>query len=180
MMPNAEIGMGFKWPVARSLTIAVSAQSLWDVISAPGHLERCHPFCAANPVTRWSGAASIDEVHYLNGLVFERRFCGWETGIGYDLEIGVKYGKTSHVSWRLSPAAPGACVLGLTVYPFLLQNLPAAIRWFPYRWRVQPMLESYLDSVLKGVAWYSMRGEPVPRNQFGRHPWFSAKDSGTH
>ena len=36
------------------------------------------------------------------------------------------------------------------------------------------MLSSYLGSVLGGVAWYAERGEPVPRDAFGRHPWFSA------
>jgi hypothetical protein len=37
------------------------------------------------------------------------------------------------------------------------------------------MLKKYLESVVRGFEWYVMRGEPVPRNQFGRHPWFSAQ-----
>ncbi len=54
----------------------------------PGNLEPCHPFCLKNPVEHWPGPESRDEVHYLNGLVFERRFCRWLDGAGYDLEIG--------------------------------------------------------------------------------------------
>jgi hypothetical protein len=29
-------------------------------------------------------------------------------------------------------------------------------------------------SVGKGFEWYVTRGAPVPRDQFGKHPWFSA------
>jgi len=55
----------------------------------------------------------------------------------------------------------------------VLQGLPVAIRWLPYLLRVRPLLKSYLSSVVRGYEWYVIRGEPVPRNQFGSHPWFS-------
>ena len=32
-----------------------------------------------------------------------------------------------------------------------------------------------LVMVTRGFEWYVTRGEPVPRNQFGPHPWFSAR-----
>jgi hypothetical protein len=37
------------------------------------------------------------------------------------------------------------------------------------------MLRRYLSSVTRGVEWWVTRGEPVPRNQFGSHRWFSEK-----
>ncbi|UCG72854.1 MAG: hypothetical protein JSV45_00260 [Chromatiales bacterium] len=143
----------------------------------PGNLEICHPFCVKNPVHVWPGPDSRDEVHYLNGWIYERRFCRWIDGTGYDLEIGKAGGSQSWVSWRISPVDERRCTLRITVYPHVFQNLPVAIRWLPYLVRVRPMLKSYLDSVIKGFAWYLARGEPVPRNQFGRHPWFSAPGS---
>ena len=142
----------------------------------PGNLEPCHPFCAANPVHTWPGPESHDEVHYLSGRVYERRFTNWIDGIGYDLEIGRPGGRTSSVSWRITPEGDEACTLTITVYPYVLQHLPVAIRWIPHLARVRPVLESYLSSVTRGFEWHVTRGEAVPRNQFGTHPWFSASD----
>ena len=88
---------GFKWPVAFDQPISAPAEKVWDAISMPGNLELCHPFCKKNPVEVWPGPDSRDEVHYLNGLIFERQFCGWIDGIGYDLNIGMRGGATSFV-----------------------------------------------------------------------------------
>ena len=65
-------------------------------------------------------------------------------------------------------------LLRIAVYPHLLQNIPPAIRWLPHLLYVGPLLRRYLSSVARGFEWYVTRGEAVPRNQFGRHPWFSA------
>ncbi len=177
---SREPGPGFRWPVAVARSIAVPVESLWAAISEPGNLERCHPYCARNPVAVWPGERSRDEVHYLNGLVFERRFQRWIDGKGYDLEIGRRGGPTSHVSWRIAAQAPGRSSLRITVYPHLLQRLPAAIRWLPHWLRLRPMLRAYLASVVNGFEWYLTRGEAVPRNQFGAHPWFSRRARRRH
>ncbi len=140
----------------------------------PGNLEPCHPFCAQNPVEVWLGEESRDVVHYLSGWEYERRFCQWIDGIGYDLEIGRTGGSKSFVSWRIVPLDSHNCILRITVYPHILQNIPFTFRWFPHILYFGPKLRSYLSSVTKGFEWYVTRGEPVPRNQFGRHPWFSA------
>lgn len=164
----------FRWPVAAAQTIAAPANEVWEAISTPGNLELCHPFCASNPVEVWPGADSRDAVHYLSGWMYERRFLRWHEGTGYDLEIGRPGGSTSAVSWRITPVDNSSCVLKITVYPHVLQNWPAIVRWIPYLLRLRPLLRKYLDSVVRGFEWYVVRGEPVPRNQFGRHPWFSA------
>ena len=164
---------GFKWPISVGRSIAEPAGKVWQAISAPGNLEKCHPFCAGNPVQVWPGANARDEVHYLSGWVFERRFLRWIDGVGYDLEIGRQGGSTSLVSWRISSTEPRSCVLRIAVYPHALQRVPVVLRWIPHTLRLRPMLRSYLSSVTAGFEWYVMRGEPVPRNQFGTHPWFS-------
>lgn len=174
-MPNEKSFSQLQWPVASEQMIAAPAQEVWNAISRPGNLKLCHPFCASNPVQVWPGPDSRDEVHYLSGWVYERRFLRWHDGIGYDLEIGRRGGGTSSVSWRITPVDENSCVLRITVYPDILQNWPTAVRWIPYLLRLRPMLKKYLESVVRGFEWYVMRGEPVPRNQFGRHPWFSAR-----
>lgn len=141
----------------------------------PGNLEVCHPFCAGNPVHAWPGAESRDEIHYLSGWVFERQFLRWYEGVGYDLEIGRRDGRRSFVSWRIVPVDDGHCRLSIAVYPFALQNVPMAVRWLPHLLYLRPILRRYLSAVLEGFEWYVTRGEPVPRNHFGRHPWFSER-----
>ncbi len=170
----------YKWPVAVEQRIEAPVDKVWNTISMPGNLEHCHPFCVKNPVQVWPGEGSQDEVHYLSGWIFERRFCRWIDGVGYDLEIGRRGGGSSFVSWRIMPVDYHECVLRIAVYPHALQNLPVTIRWIPHILRLGPMLRKYLLSVVKGFEWYIVRGEPVPRNQFGIHTWFSAPKIDTH
>ena len=120
---------GFKWPVTVAQPIKAPAGRVWDAISMPGNLEPCHPFCARNRVEVWPGEGSRDEVHYLSGWVFERRFCRWINGVGYDLEIGTRGGKSSFVSWRILPVNNGNCTLRIAVYPHLLQDAPVAVSY---------------------------------------------------
>jgi hypothetical protein len=167
---------GFKWPVAVEQVIAAPAREVWNVISRPGSLEMCHPFCARNPVQLWSGAESRDEVHYLSGWVYERRFLRWHEGAGYDLEIFRRDDALASVSWRIAPVDEQVCKLRITIYPYVLQQYPLLVRWLPHLLRLRPMLNTYLSSIVKGFEWYITRGEPVPHNQFGRHPWYSASE----
>ena len=165
----------FKWPVSAERKIAAPAQAVWDAISLPGNLELCHPFCAANPVKVWPGSRSQDEVHYLSGWVYERQFCRWIEGVGYDLRIGRKGGKKSAVYWRITPISDDSCKLRITVCSAALQGLPGIIRWVPHLLWLRPLLRRYLLSVVKGFEWHIIHREPVPRNAFGTHPWFSAR-----
>lgn len=165
---------GFKWPIGVVQPIKAPAREVWRVISTPGNLEQCHPFCRENPVQVWPGEDSRDEVHYLSGWIYMRIFCRWIEGVGYDLKIGREGGGQSFVSWRIKPIDDHNCSLRITVYPHTFQNLPAAMRWVPHALYIRPKLRSYLSSVTRGFEWVLTRGEPVPRDQFGKHPWFSA------
>lgn len=176
-MPEEQSEQGFKWPVAAERPILAPAQKIWEAMSTPRNLELCHPFCEKNPVHVWPGPDSRDEVHYISGWVYERRFRQWIEGVGYDLEIGRRGGGTSFVSWRILPDDNRSCTLRIVVYPHILQNVPVAIRWLPHWLHLRPRLKTYLESVVRGFEWYVTRGEPVPRNQFGTHPWFSAPQS---
>jgi hypothetical protein len=147
----------YRWPVVVSQPIKAPAEKVWDVISMPGNLEPCHPFCSTNPVQVWPGEGSRDKIHYLSGWIYERQFCRWIDGVGYDLEIGRSGGGKSFVSWRIKSLDNQNCRLKIAVYP-----------------HIRPMLRRYLSSVTRGFEWYISCGKPVPRNHFGEHPWFSA------
>ena len=76
----------YKWPVSLGKVIDFSSDEVWRTISMPGNLEKYHPFCLQNQIIKWPGVDSHDEIHYLNGWIFERKFCKWYEGIGYDLK----------------------------------------------------------------------------------------------
>ena len=163
----------FKWPVAVRRTIAAPTQKIWEVISSPGMLPLYHPFCEKNPVFEWSGADSHDEIHYFNGLVLTRRFKDWYDDIGYDLEIGRVDGRQSVVAWRIESGKRNRSSLEIAIYPHALQKIPTVARWIPHLIRLRPQLKDYLRSVLMGLDWFITQGQPVRRNQFGVHGWFS-------
>ena len=164
-------------PVLRTVTVSrsitASPGDLWAAISAPGNLGYAHPFCAKNPVTAWPGPDAVDEVHYLSGWIYRRQFTDWIDGVGYDLRIGSTGEQPSEVSWRITDGASGRADLTITIRPRPLDQIPRLAQrpvQFAY---VRPLLRRYLDSVARGVEWWVTTGEPVAKNQFGRHPWFS-------
>ena len=57
---------------------------IWKMISEPGNLNLCHPFCKSNVVEKWNGVGAIDYIEYYNGLSLKRLFTGWK----YELIIG--------------------------------------------------------------------------------------------
>ena len=168
----------FRWPVRARRAIAAPPSRVWEVISSPGTLPLYHPFCEKNPVVEWSGAGAHDEVHYFNGRVLERNVTDWHDDVGYDLEVGRSGGRTSAVSWRIAPAGNGTSTVTITVFPHTLQHLPVVARWLPHLTRLRPGLRRYLKSLLKGLDWFITQGQPVRRNQFGSHRWFSPQVSG--
>lgn len=162
-------------PITVRQLIAAAPAEAWAVISAPGNLEECHPFCAANPVDAWPGPDSHDTVEYYNGRVIHRRFTAWREGVGYDLEASDANGPAASVAWRITTARAGAA-LTLSLTPRMLGRVPAVVRWVPYLAVVRPKMRRYLRAVLRGIEWRVTTGEPVRRNQFGAHPWFSPRE----
>ena len=149
------------------------ADAVWNIISLPGNLEKCHPFCEKNPVHVWPGDSARDEIHYLNGSVFTRKFVRWIDNVGYDLFISKIGGKESFVSWRIEPAPNEQCYLSIRIYLYKLQNIPKGFRWIANLLYIRPMLKKYLLSVVGGFEYHLQTGQPVLNNHFGSHSWFS-------
>ncbi len=164
--------INYKWKVYHEEKINASLDSLWDLISAPSNLELFHPFCKSNKIIKWPGKHSIDELIYLNGLTFIRKFRLWDKKKGYSLLIGEKDKEQSYVVWEIKKRNE-SIHLKITVYPYFLQNVPKIISFFPYKFIVIPALESYLKNVIGGINYYLKSKKRVPKNYFGEHKWFS-------
>ena len=154
------------------MTYDYSVENLWEVVSSPNYLNNVHPFCKENSIIKWNNDHHEDKILYLNNKTYIRNFVSWKALKGYDLWIGDNNKDQSFVEWRLEKAG-NRSKLTITVYPFLLSNWPRILSFLPYFLYINIKLKSYLFSVLSGIDWYIKENTPVPKNQFGKHSWFS-------
>ena len=87
--------------ISSEKSISCDIISLWKVISLPSNLDLFHPFCRKNTIIRWSKENSIDQIEYLNGLIFQREFFEWEENKGYKLYIHQIGKPKSRVEWKI-------------------------------------------------------------------------------
>ena len=160
-------------PVTRSIEFNLKIHELWELISRPGNLNQTHPYCLSNEVIRWDGEYHSDRLIYLNGRNYIRKFNTWNKNEGYSLSIGEENGSQSFVEWKIDSLSDNKSLLTITIYPYILTNFPNVFRYMLHIFWVKPRLQKYLESVLQGFLFYSERNSSVPRNHFGKHPWFS-------
>ena len=161
-----------RFKTSNSMTYDCSLENLWEIVSSPNYLNNVHPFCRENTTIEWNNDHHEDKIIYLNERTYIRRFVSWRDLEGYDLWIGDSNKNQSFVEWRLERVGTGS-KLTITVYPFLLSSWPKVFSFLPYFLYINIKLKSYLFSVLNGIEWYVQKKTPVPKNQFGRHSWFS-------
>ena len=154
------------------MTYDYSVENLWEVVSSPNYLNNVHPFCKENSIISWKNDHHEDKILYLNDKTYIRKFVSWRALKGYDLWIGDNNKDQSFVEWRLEKVGSRS-KLTITVYPFLLSTWPKIFSFLPYFLYIDIKLKSYLFSVLSGIDWYIKENTPVPKNQFGKHSWFS-------
>jgi len=154
------------------MTYDYSVENLWKVVSSPNYLNNVHPFCKENSIIKWNNDHHEDKILYLNEKTYIRKFVSWRALKGYDLWIGDNNKDQSFVEWRLEKVGSRS-KLTITVYPFLLSTWPRILSFLPYFLYINIKLKSYLFSVLSGIDWYIKENTPVPKNQFGKHSWFS-------
>jgi len=159
--------------VHQEFTFSISKGELWSLISRPGNLNDCHPFCKDNQALEWNESGHRDRLEYLGGRTYVRQFLNWNEDSGYDLIIGEENGPQSYVVWQLTELSDNQSSLSITVYPYLLAGLSKAISYLPFMLYIRPKLRSYLKSVLRGFDYYVEHNQPVPRNNWGKHSWFS-------
>jgi len=160
-------------PISVKQSFDIPSDALWKLISAPGNLNDCHPFCKSNEAIQWDKEGHVDRLVYLNGRTYIRQFLTWDEGEGYTLRIGEENGLQSFVQWEIDAVSENKSRLTITVHPYLLAGYPKIVSFLPYQFWIKPRMRRYLRSVVSGFEYVARTGEPVPRNHFGRHSWFS-------
>ena len=158
--------------ISSEKSIGCDIISLWKVISLPSNLDLFHPFCKKNTVINWSKENSIDQIEYLNGLIFQREFFEWEENKGYKLYIHQIGKPKSRVEWKIKGDSYKS-IINISVSPYLFNNGNKYLNVLPYYLVTRPFLLSYLESVTSGLKYYLEQGKTVTKNQYGKHIWFS-------
>lgn len=167
------------WAIANSITINVSSDQLWGLISTPSHLLKVHPFLKENPSEDWSGIGSKDVMIYNNGAELHRTITEWNEGRGYKLDSQLFNCETRKekplipVIWEICPEGSQQCRLTTTVIPFRMQQKCGLKTAMLYWLKLRPMYVKYWKSVLKGFKYHLESGKIVKEDQFGPHPYFS-------
>ena len=144
-----------------------------ELITEPGNLNKYHPFCKKNEIIKWPGNGSVDILEYHNGMRFKREFFNWSDN-GYDLKIGGKR-NMAIVNWVVEGDENNSS-LRVRINPNIKNYVPIKSRliqrllWLIY---IKPMLQSYINHVIKGFNHYMKTETNVLPNQFGTHKWFS-------
>ena len=160
------------WTVSSEKSISCDINALWEVISLPSNLELFHPFCKKNKIISWSKEDSIDQIEYLNGLIFKREFYEWKENKGYKLFIHQIGKPKSRVEWKIKGDSYKS-IINISVSPYLFNSGNKYLNVLPYHLVTRPFLLSYLESVTSGLKYYLEHGKRVAKNQYGKHIWFS-------
>ena len=152
--------------------IRCDKNALWKVISSKSNLDLFHPFCKKNTTIKWSKENSIDQIEYLNGLIFQREFFEWEENKGYKLFIHQIGKPKSRVEWKIK-GNNYKSKINISVSPYLFNSGNKYLNVLPYYLITRPFLLSYLESVTSGLKYYLEQGKTVTKNQYGKHIWFS-------
>ena len=161
--------------VESKVALNLPKSRILNLIREPGSLNKYHPFCKRNDAIKWPGTNSIDELEYLNGSTFERNFFNWHEN-GYDLIIERKNkSKMAQVNWIIE-GNDEISSLRVRINPVIGHFTPfknkfmQILSWYLF---VKPMLQSYINKVIKGFEFFVNTDMEVKPNQFGKHSWFS-------
>jgi hypothetical protein len=164
-----EVGPSVKADIA----IAAAPAHVWGLISEPGHLKQCHPFCDKVSITSWPGASSVDSITYYSGITYKRNFVRWVEGQGYDLELGERPNLTARVHWRIVPQGEMHSHFSIEVMPYLRASLGPDKKRIYLERLFGDVLQHYLQCVVRGVKHKVETGEDVIKDQFGKNLHYS-------
>ena len=155
--------------VSSQIEINNSKECVLNIIRSPRNLEKIHPFCKENRIETWNEEKSIDYVHYYSGKIYKRKFMKWNNE-GYVLEI-YEDRKLATISWIINSNDKNSIIeiIARPYMPFKYKLINIII----FNLYVRYLLKTYLDSVVKGLKYYSETNISVRKDQFGKHIWYS-------
>ena len=155
--------------VQSQLEINKESNIVIDLIKSKSNLEKFHPFCKKNIVVKWKGKNSEDIVIYHNNKQYVRKFTEWYPN-GYKLEI-YEDRKLADISWNVKDLN-NKSIIKITAEPYLPYK-NRFINVIVFNLYVKYVLQSYLNSVVKGLKYYLETNKTVSDNQFCKHIWYS-------
>ena len=155
--------------VSSQIEINNSKEWVLNIIRSPRNLEKIHPFCKENRIETWNEKKSIDYVHYYSGKIYKRKFIKWNND-GYVLDI-YEDRKLATISWIINSNDKNSIIeiIARPYMPFKYKLINIII----FNLYVRHILKTYLNSVVKGLKYYSETNISVRKNQFGKHIWYS-------
>ena len=164
--------------VYSEINIKASESKIWKLISEPGNLNLCHPFCKSNVVEKWNGVGAIDYIEYYNGLSLKRLFTSWTPEEGYELIIGKGNQGIAKVKWEIisKNKQSSSLKISITLLPeIILYKYPKPIHNILIVIYLKPKMKNYINAVVKGFKYHIETGNKVKKNQFGYNSMFSSK-----
>ena len=155
--------------IQSQLEINKQSDIVIDLIKSENNLEKFHPFCKKNIVIKWDQENSEDIVIYHSGKQYLRKFTEWNEN-GYKLEI-FEDRKLADITWQVKDSK-NKSIIKITAKPYLPYKYNF-INVIVFNIYVKYVLQSYLNSVVKGLKYHLESNKTVLHNQFGRHIWYS-------
>jgi len=109
------------------LRYPVSAQRLFEIMSAEGAFGDYHPWVVKNPIIKWCGNGSEDMIEMKDGKVNYRTFFNWNPGVGYDIMLGPEKGPRRLIRWRIKGAGD-QCVMTVQTFDMPWPKTPGKKR----------------------------------------------------
>ena len=155
--------------VSSQIEINNSKEWVLNIIRSPRNLEKIHPFCKENRIETWNEKKSIDYVHYYSGKIYKRKFIKWNNE-GYVLDI-YEDRKLATISWVINSNNKNSKIeiIARPYMPFKYKLINIII----FNLYVRHLLKNYLNSVVRGLKYYSETNNDVRKDQFGKHIWYS-------
>ena len=164
--------------VYSEIEIKASNSKIWKMISEPGNLNLCHPFCKSNIVEKWNDVGAVDFIEYYNGLTMKRLFTSWTPKEGYELIIGKGNQGVAKVKWEIisKNKQSSSLKISITLLPeIILYKYPKLIHNILVLVYLKPKMKNYINAVVKGFKYHIETGIKVKKNQFGYNSMFSIK-----
>ena len=155
--------------VSSQIEINNSKECVLNIIRSPRNLEKIHPFCKENRIETWNEKKSIDYVYYYSGKIYKRKFIKWNNE-GYVLDI-YEDRKLATISWIINSNDKNSIIeiIARPYMPFKYKLINIII----FNLYVRHLLKNYLNSVVRGLKYYSETNNSVRKDQFGKHIWYS-------
>ncbi|WP_121667712.1 hypothetical protein [Mesonia aquimarina] len=156
------------------IEINYTKEKIWHIITQPGHLENYHPYCKKHiKTTSWKQIGDTDQGFFYSGKSMKREVIDWQEEKSYKVKIDNDDENLSEVKFSIESKTTEISIFTIEIFTDSYKKIPRPIWYFFAFIFLVPSYKKYLNSILKGLKYYSETGKKVSKNQFGSHKIFS-------